>query len=119
MFYFLDQLEYKDGRDGFVGQSPLMNYSRAFAIEGNAVKVSDVLTFKSRINFHELFLCPWAELESSDSDFRCQISTSLLANHSYPIQSSTGSARWHAHKITDALFKKGDQLTWTYLYQVT
>lgn len=118
MFYFIEQLDFQETIDGFIGRSPMLDFSRSFSLKENTIKVNDILIFNMDITFDEFYLCPWAELEMSRSDIYCQITPSLPGNYKFPIQSSSGNAIWHAHKMYNVKFNKNEELSWNYLYQI-
>lgn len=118
LFHFLEQLEYFETSHGYQGNSPSVSYQRSFMLTPKTVEVNDVIEFKDNLHFSELYLCPWAEFQANDMTTKCQIMPSMAANHSRPISSSTGAAIWHAHKVLDVKYKKGDRLTWAYTYRI-
>lgn len=118
LFHFIEQLQYRESDDGFIGQSPLLSYQRSFILRGNTIEVNDTLQFKDRLRFSDLYLCPWAEFQTSESRTKCHIQPSLAPNQSRVIKSSTGTANWHAHKLTNIQFDKGDQVNWGYIYEL-
>jgi len=118
LFHFLTQLNFCETRDGFQGSSPSLIYQRAFTLGGNTIEVNDTIEFKENLHFAELYLCPWAELQTDEANDNCRIKTSMRANHSFSIDSSTGTANWNAHKVVAAKYKKGDRLNWAYSYQI-
>lgn len=118
LFHFLEQLEYCETGHGYRGSSPSVNYQRSFKLTANTIEVNDAIEFKDKLHFSELYLCPWAEFQANDMNSQCLVVPSMVANHSHPISSSTGTAIWHAHKLIDVKYKKGDRITWAYTYHI-
>ncbi len=117
-FHFLEQLDFSETTQGFVGTSPTLIFQRTFEINENSIDVIDTIEFKLDLQFSELYLCPWAELKEPDSITRCRIKPTLTENHTHTIQSATGAAYWHAYKVSDTKYKKGDRMSWAYNYQI-
>lgn len=118
LFHFIEQLKYRETKQGFIGNSPSLSYERTFRLENNSIIVNDTITFKDRLHFSELYLCPWAEFQNDNHGPRCHINPSLAPNHSHPISSSTGSANWRAHKLLNIQYDKGDHVDWNYTYSI-
>lgn len=118
VFYFAEQLNYLSIKNGFLGESPVLSFKRTFQIKNNSIFVEDKIIFKVDIKFEEFFLCPWAEFPREKSFMVCFISSSLPVNYTKTIKSSSGQALWHANRVNDVFYKKGDIITWNYLYQV-
>ncbi|CBL44186.1 hypothetical protein HDN1F_06030 [gamma proteobacterium HdN1] len=118
LFHFIEQLKYSETEEGFIGNSPSLSYQRTFTLEENLIIVNDTIIFKDRLHFSELYLCPWADFQNDHHGPRCRIQPSLTPNHSNPIKSSTGSAQWHAHKLLNVEYDKGDQVGWNYTYSI-
>lgn len=118
LFHFIEQLEFIPTSHGFAGSSPLLKYRRSFQIGTNCIDVSDVIEFREDLHFAELYLCPWADFQTIDSSTKCHIQPTITANYFKPIKSSTGAACWHAHKVLDAKYRRGDRLTWEYKYLI-
>ena len=118
LFHFVDQLKYREINDGFVGESPSLSFERKFSLGTNTLEVSDTLIFKDRLHFSELYLCPWAGFMERQASTTCCIQPSLAPNYTRPIKSSTGTALWHAHRLSNAHFDKGDHVDWNYSYKI-
>lgn len=118
LFHFLEQLKYRETHEGYTGQSPLLHFHRTFTLEACTIKVDDTLEFKDHLHFTEIYLCQWAEFQVPETGPRCRIQTSLAPNQTRSIKSSTGTATWHAHKLSNAQFARGDRVSWSYIYQV-
>lgn len=117
-FYIIEQLKFKEVIDGFVGYSPVLDFYRSFVFQDNEIIVNDKIIFNMTVAFDEFYACPWAEFDSYNSEMYCQITPSLIGNYRFPIQSSSGNAIWHAHKMNNVQFNKGEILSWNYQYQV-
>lgn len=118
LFHFLTQLNYFEINNGFQGHSPSVTFQRVFSVSDNSIEVHDSIEFKENIHFLEFYLCPWAEFQTEAASYKCKISTSMKANHSYLIESSSGIAIWNARKVVDVKYKKGDRLAWSYSFLV-
>ena len=118
LFHFIEQLKYRETKQGFIGVSPSLSYERTFILQNNSIIVNDTITFKDRLHFSELYLCPWAEFQNDNHNPKCRIQPSLAPNHSNPISSSTGSGHWRAHKLLNIQYDKGDYVDWNYIYSI-
>jgi len=114
MFYFLEQLKFNGSRDGFVGVSPILVFSREFKFTDDSIIVNDKISFLKSVEFEYFHLSPYAMLPASC----CEILLSQNINNEKEISSSTGKAIWKSKLINNVKFNAGEKIEWQYLYQV-
>ncbi|TDM56046.1 hypothetical protein [Aliivibrio fischeri] len=113
MFYFLEQLQYKSIIDGFVGESPLIKYTRKFEIGTDWVIVRDRVFFKKKMEFDYCHISPICFFEDCKN---IDIIVSLQTNYKKEVSSSTGKAICLSKKNENITFKNNEVLMWEYKY---
>ncbi|EOX4279486.1 hypothetical protein ACPF34_002541 [Vibrio cholerae] len=114
MFYLLEQLKFTGDKNGFVGVSPMLVFSRVITPFDDSIIVKDKISFLKEIEFEYFHFSPYAELLNST----CEIQTSRVVNNQKEISSSTGKAVWRSELVKDIKFKAGEEIEWQYLYQI-
>lgn len=113
-FYFLEQLNFTGNKNGFIGISPLLVFSRSFKFSNHGITVNDKIKFLKSIEFEYLHISPYAEFLESN----CEINVNLDINNDKVISSSTGKAIWKSNLLNNAKFKAGEEISWQYQYQI-
>ena len=115
LFYFVEQLNYKEIKNGFLGSCPCLQMKRRFKVYENHIEVRDEIFFKKKLSFKYFNICPYIFFEEEKL---ISIETSLKPNNKIHFSSSTGEAFFNSHTIKNVEFNRKDSLKYKYVFKV-
>lgn len=117
-FLFIEQLNYLPNCNGFMGDSPLINFERKFINNQSELIVTDKIYFKKNIAFDDFYYAMVPVIKCDKQTLQIDVIVNVEQNYFYKIQSSTGWSQVSCKKLKNATFKSGDVLDVTLVYRV-
>ncbi len=116
-FMFARQLNFRKTRNGFVGNGPLVKFTRKFHFDESSVVVIDRILFRKPLRYEFFEYAHHAIFCNQNSDL-CVIAD-VIPNVSRKNSSSTGEFVLYSHRLENVKFNKGDVLTSKVVYGFT
>jgi hypothetical protein len=119
-FLFIEQMNFEAMNFGFVGESPVARFERAFQINKTSIIVHDKIVLKQKISFQEFVVLsiPTLCCEQKKKILKAHILDSFegASSRTKKIQSSTGWADVTEMFYKQKIFRKNDVLNISYQY---
>ncbi|MCB0340562.1 MAG: hypothetical protein KDD53_13200, partial [Bdellovibrionales bacterium] len=123
VFTFQEQLNYRRTCNGFEGVSPLISFSRRFAVDGNCIRIEDRIFFKASMHFSSfypvnvgLFLDGIEENEENSKLFFVYSRFDL--NSKRRAETASGIFTLFSERNDSVAYEPGDEITRSYAYEI-